>query len=82
MSFELPKEAYRRGHWWSGWPGAFCMKCGAEHALENAIGMGWFDPYTEKWDSDEHRMEVENCDAYCPADDIEEFRKKREEMGL
>ncbi len=25
-------------HWWSGWPGAYCMKCGAEDKDEICIG--------------------------------------------
>lgn len=24
-------------HWWSGWPGAYCLKCGAEDAMENCL---------------------------------------------
>ena len=55
-------------HKWSGWPGAFCLKCGAEHAFENAMGMGWVDPCTDKWDTEEHRKLVEECDGYCPVE--------------
>ena len=25
-------------HWWSGWPGAFCMKCHAEDKDELCVG--------------------------------------------
>lgn len=25
-------------HWWSGWPGAYCMKCGDEDKDEICIG--------------------------------------------
>lgn len=25
-------------HWWSGWPGAYCMKCGSEDKNEICIG--------------------------------------------
>jgi len=25
-------------HWWSGWPGAYCMKCGADDMDEACIG--------------------------------------------
>lgn len=25
-------------HWWSGWPGAFCMKCFAGDLMESCIG--------------------------------------------
>ena len=27
-------------HWWSGWPGAHCMKCGSEDKNELCIGTG------------------------------------------
>ena len=60
------------GHNWSGWPGAYCLKCGAEQALENAIGMNWVDIDTEgeddKWKSVVHKEFVELCDKFCPAD--------------
>lgn len=58
----------RPGHRWSGWPGAYCLKCGSEHALENAIALDWYDPWYDKWDTEEHRIEVENADGFCPAD--------------
>ena len=58
-------------HKWSGWPGAYCLKCGCEHALENAMAMGWYDPFEEKWDTEEHRKEVEQADGFCPLADIE-----------
>src|SRR5262245_59729463 len=25
-------------HWWSGWPGAWCWKCGAEDPMEICVG--------------------------------------------
>ena len=25
-------------HWWSGWPGAFCLKCGDEDKVELCLG--------------------------------------------
>lgn len=67
-------------HNWSGWPGSYCTKCLVEHALENAIGMGWFDPghpgdgttdnppQEERWLSDVHRQLVHLCDSNCAAD--------------
>ena len=58
-------------HWWSGWPGCFCKKCGAEHALENAIGLNWYDPVTGKFDTPEHQKEVEDADGVCPVEDEE-----------
>ena len=27
----------RKGHWWSGWPGAFCLKCGEEDLMEGCV---------------------------------------------
>ena len=45
-------------HKWSGWPGAFCLKCGSDDPIENAIGLGWLDPYTGEYNSEEHRLEV------------------------
>lgn len=56
-------------HRWSGWPVSYCLKCGAEHALENAIGLNWFDPTTEKWDTPEHAREVREADGNCPIED-------------
>jgi hypothetical protein len=51
-------------HRWSGWPGAFCLYCGAQDLLETAIGRGYFDPYTGKWDSKEHQEKYSN--RPCP----------------
>jgi hypothetical protein len=56
------------GHIWSGWPGAYCFRCGAEHALELAVADGWYDPAADAWDSEEHRRQVEQADGHCPAD--------------
>ncbi len=51
-------------HWWSGWPGAWCMKCGAEHRLELAIADGAYDPYSDTWDTPEHQAEY--AELPCP----------------
>lgn len=51
-------------HRWSGWPGAYCMYCGAEHRMEIAIANCYFDPYTETWDTPEHEKEYQETD--CP----------------
>lgn len=56
-----------RAHNWSGWPGAYCFNCGAENALENAIGLNWYNPGTDKWDTKEHQALVEKCDSDCKA---------------
>ena len=71
-----------KGHNWSGWPGAFCQKCGCEHAIENAMAMNWYSiwplrpeeigpdgkDYGVWWKSDVHKKLVELCDAQCPCD--------------
>ena len=54
-------------HRWSGWPGAYCLLCGAEDALENAVGMGWYDPLPDKWDSEDHKQQVLATRNNCPA---------------
>lgn len=58
-------------HKWSGWPGAYCLKCGAGHALEVALADNWYDPCTDTWDTEEHRKIVEEADGYCPVEDEE-----------
>ena len=42
-------------HHWSGWPGAYCMKCLAEDPLEIALVDGDYDPERDEWKSDEKR---------------------------
>lgn len=55
-------------HKWSGWPGAYCLVCGAEDALENAMGLGWYDAYDDKWDTKEHEQEVIDAQNNCPGE--------------
>jgi len=43
------------------------LRCGAGHFLEHAIGNNWFDPWTGKWDTEEHRKENEE-ENVCAAD--------------
>ena len=31
------KLSRQRGHWWNGWPGAYCMGCGAEDPQETCL---------------------------------------------
>ena len=31
-------------HHWSGWPGAYCMKCGAEDPMEIALADNLWEP--------------------------------------
>ena len=40
-------------HNWSGWPGAFCLKCGREDPTERAVALNEMDPYTGEWISEE-----------------------------
>lgn len=78
MGTEPPWPPDHKGHWWSGWPGAFCYRCGAEDAMENAFGLGWCDfQYDENgeptdgpmvWDTPEHKALVEKM-SHCPDDD-------------
>lgn len=51
-------------HRWSGWPGAFCLYCGAEDLEETAIALGYFDIETGEWDTEEHRKMYTN--TKCP----------------
>ena len=53
-------------HRWSGWPGAYCLLCGAEDAMEVAVADGWYDPFTMKWDAEEHRRLVVEAHNNCP----------------
>lgn len=55
-------------HKWSGWPGAYCLKCGAGQALEVAIAEGWYDPYEDTWDTKEHEQLIIDADGSCPMD--------------
>jgi len=34
-------------HWWSGWPGAFCMKCGTEDVMETCLADSCYCPCHE-----------------------------------
>jgi len=62
------------GHWWSGWPEAYCLRCGASDPWEEALADGWVDvgphlgPGNEVWDTEEHRLLVEER-MRCSADE-------------
>jgi len=58
-------------HRWSGWPGAYCLKCGAGHAQEIALADGWYDPVEDTWDTEEHKKLVYDADGNCPVPDKE-----------
>ncbi len=47
-------------HWWSGWPGAFCLKCGVDDLMELAIGLCIYDPYTDTWESEAAKAQYMN----------------------
>ena len=68
------------GHQWSGWPGAYCLRCGVEHVLETAIGENWYTPpfsgQAEVWKSEGHKKLVELCDGTCYADLTPEQQQK------
>ena len=53
-------------HRWSGWPGAFCLLCGREDAMELALADNWFDPCTQQWDTEEHKQLVIKNQNNCP----------------
>jgi len=67
------------GHLWSGWPGAYCLRCGAGQVLEIALGEGWlspgYDQMDDKWRSEDHKALVDLCDNHCYADMTEEERE-------
>jgi hypothetical protein len=59
------------GHQWSGWPGAFCLRCGSGQVLEIALADGWFScgpGEPDVWKSEEHKELVHLCDGFCYAD--------------
>lgn len=82
----------KKGHQWSGWPGAYCLKCGADHMLEMALAEGWVDcgPTPENpeppnsWTNPDHHKLVDLCDGNCYADmtfeEIEIFDKQVREL--
>lgn len=69
-------------HEWSGWPGAFCLKCGAEDALENALAMGWLriDETGNHFTHPTYKKMVNLCNGNCAADmSKEQFQKVKDE---
>lgn len=67
-------------HNWSGWPGAYCLRCGSGQVLEIALAEGWLKPghdqvdragnktHPDKWKSEDHKELVRLCDNFCYAD--------------
>jgi len=48
-------------HRWSGWPGAICLDCGSENPMEIALADNWYDPITDTFDTEEHKIEIMKC---------------------
>ena len=57
--------------WSNSWPGNICLRCGSDDPLENALAVGWYDPFTQTFDTEAHRLEVERAFGNCPFADIE-----------
>lgn len=51
---EKPNE-----HWWSGWPGAWCMKCGSEDKVEVCLGGCECPCHEAFWREYEEAMKVQ-----------------------
>jgi hypothetical protein len=48
-------------HWWSGFPGAYCLKCGAANVDEECVGSGCECPcHDEFWAGYEQAMREES----------------------
>ncbi len=64
------------GHNWSGWPGAFCSRCGATQALEEALAdertkfVGEGDNMDLVWEREADRLDAEDRDSHCDADNV------------
>jgi hypothetical protein len=41
---ELPWPKDHKGHWWSGWPGAYCLRCHAGDPIEEMLADNRYDP--------------------------------------
>jgi hypothetical protein len=71
-----------KGHQWSGWPGAFCLRCGAGNVLETAVADSWLDfgeGQEEVWRSEDHKELVHLCDDFCYEDMTAEEKKEHSE---
>lgn len=64
-------------HRWSGWPGAFCLKCGCEDRMELAIADGVFEPYSGEWVSIE--AEKEYAQGVCSVSDAV-YEERKDEL--
>jgi hypothetical protein len=58
----LRKDIKMAGHRWSGWPGAYCLDCGAEDPIEVCIADGCYV-------DDEDGMPLHPCMKHSEASD-------------
>lgn len=66
--FGLPWPFHGYDHRWSGWPGAYCQKCGREDLMEVAVANNHYDVDTGLWDTPEHQMEFHLMPCLFPDD--------------
>jgi hypothetical protein len=75
-------------HNWSGWPGAYCLDCGVEHASENALALDWVDvdENGETWKSPTLRQYIEFLDSHCLAeaneDEVKWYKEELERIKV
>ena len=48
-------------HWWSGWPGAYCMKCGDDDLTEICLGGCKCPCHDSFWEEYESAMKREEA---------------------
>jgi len=51
-------------HSWSGWPGAFCLRCGMPDGMEQAIADEAYDPVSKQWTHP--GLASKYCSGPCP----------------
>lgn len=66
-------------HRWSGWPGAYCLKCHAPDLMEMALGDNVYDPFTDVWTPEEAKSKYTN--APRPVSD-ERYREHMRQQGI
>lgn len=54
-------------HHWSGWPGAYCIDCGSDDPMENALADNLYDAWEGKWLTEEAKLQFEK-DSICQVD--------------
>lgn len=58
------------GHWWTGRPGAHCMRCGCGDPVEEAVADGLLDPWDGEWKGTKAEKEAFDVRQLCPADTV------------